>query len=86
MTKKELKKINDGVVADGEATGHAHRATGAGVEVYEGPKGREIHASDDGVTVTHEEHKAIHMPPGIYECGIVREFDHLKEEARRVID
>ena len=84
--KNKLQKIETGIIAEGEATGHCHRAVGDGVEVYDGPKGREIHATDDGVTVTHEEHQAIHMPPGVYECGIVREYDHLKEEAKRVID
>lgn len=34
----------------------------------------------------HEEHKSIMIPIGIYKKGIVLEYDHLKEESRKVID
>lgn len=34
----------------------------------------------------HPEHHSIMIPPGIYEKGIVLEYDHLLEESRQVID
>lgn len=34
----------------------------------------------------HPEHKTVELAPGIYEKGIVMEYDHLTEESRQVID
>jgi hypothetical protein len=36
--------------------------------------------------IVHEEHKTVTLPPGEYRIGIVQEYDHFKEEARRVVD
>lgn len=41
---------------------------------------------DAPADLVHEEHKTIAIPPGEYRIGIVREYDHFKEEAREVID
>lgn len=73
------------VLREGEATGHAHRATGEGVQLF-------IHGDtlymrvEGGTEVVHEEHAAITVPPGLYEIGAVREYDHFAEEARPVYD
>ena len=40
----------------------------------------------DNCELIHEEHKTIIMPMGIYEKGIVLEYDHFLEESREVID
>lgn len=39
-----------------------------------------------GTVVVHEEHYPVEVPPGDYQVGRVREYDHFAEEARRVID
>lgn len=74
------------IVAEGEATGHAHRINDA--ELYESPDGT-IYVRVPGgssATLTHEEHAPQTIAPGLYRFTPVREYDHLTEEARRVVD
>jgi len=78
------------ILAQGEATGHAHRALGKGLMVYrhvtaEGDTARFL-AAPKGATIIHEEHKPVSVPPGTYLIRIVKEYDHFAEEARPVID
>ena len=92
VTIKPVESIPEGasplgtrVLREGEATGHAHRATGEGVQIF-------IHGdtlymrADGGTEVVHEEHKAVTVPPGVYVIGAVREYDHFAEETRPVFD
>ena len=53
----------------------------AGVDVPEG-----FIVKDAPVTITHEEHKPIELPPGKYIVKIVREFDHIAGRSRYVAD
>ena len=73
------------VLADGEATGHQHVASGEGVAVLEVAGQRYLDAPD-GAEVIHPEHHRISVPPGVYRIEQVREFDHFAERARRVMD
>jgi len=34
---------------------------------------------DEPATLTHEEHKAIQVPPGVWEVGRVKEYDYFQE-------
>ncbi len=83
-----MKKIERGsrgfVLAEGEATGHAHRV-GNNIDLYEDGGVRYIN-SKETFTVEHEEHGAITIEKGAYEIGIVQEYDHFAEEARNVAD
>ena len=73
------------VLREGEATGHAHVATAADVQLF--VLGETLYMRVPGGTeVVHEEHKAITVPPGLYEVGAVREYDHFAEAARPVYD
>lgn len=82
MQKKKLEKP---ILADGEATGHAHRLL-SDVAVYEREDGlREFELGTD-TDLSHEEHDTITLPPGEYLSGQVREWDSFAEEARRVQD
>jgi|SRR5882672_2793982 len=73
------------ILAEGEATGHAHRVEAiAGVEFYE-KDGKFYLVAKKQCTVTHEEHNSQNLD-GIFEIGIVKEFDHFLEEARNVHD
>lgn len=74
------------ILADGEATGHAHAVeVTPAVEMFE--HGNDLYLSaSKPVTVTHEEHNAITIDPGVYKIGKVLEYDHFEEEAREVID
>lgn len=82
---KKAKKKDHTVVAYGEVTGHKHEVVGDGVEVYD-LDGVLYVSAPHGGRIQHEEHHAIDLPAGNYEIGIVREFDHFKEEARNVAD
>lgn len=81
----------DGVIQHGEATGHAHRINmfrhdDVETVMLKADNKRYLRVGKDGIDITHEEHKTIHVPPGEYEVRIVREYDHFAEEARQVVD
>lgn len=84
----KTKKLDHLVLAEGEATGHAHRVTGDNAVLYEtdDPTTLTLDAPHGG-TVSHEEHAAQPILfHGLNERKIVREWDHFKEEARNVAD
>lgn len=73
------------ILQRGDATGHAHRIDGKGFNQYQGWRDRFLELTKT-VTLKHEEHKPITLPPGIYRIGIVREVDHFAKETRYVRD
>lgn len=76
---------NSRVLAEGEATGHKHLAEAEDVTLYL-HDGTLYMNAPTGTTVVHEEHGPLQIPPGKYQIGIVREYDHFAEEARPVWD
>ena len=87
------------IVAFGEVTGHKHQVNmkdmldEAGVTLHMGyraeagvdvPEGFVVRGAT--VTLTHEEHDPIDLPPGNYMVRIVREFDHIAGRSRNVAD
>ena len=93
------KKDTHAIVAFGEVTGHKHQVNmaemvkEAGVSLHMGfhrtagedvPEAFEVH--DETVTLKHEEHNPIDIPPGKYIVRIVREFDHIAGRSRYVAD
>lgn len=82
---KKVKKQNRGyVLAEGEATGHAHTIK-EDVELYE-VDGVLYLKNATQVNVTHEEHHTVTVPPGTWKIVITKEYDHLTEEIRNVSD
>jgi hypothetical protein len=88
-----LKKLKHTVLAEGEATGHAHRMGGgvlyedAAIRDDDGPL--RLLELDSSQPLTHEEHDAQQIPQsptGRYRIGGVIEADPFGEEARRVAD
>jgi hypothetical protein len=79
--------LKTNVIQEGEATGHAHRLVEGDFQILEEPKTKErfLRLVTPGL-LKHEEHHEIKLPPGNYRIGIVREYDHFSEEARRVAD
>jgi hypothetical protein len=74
------------VVAEGETTGHHHIIEAKGATLYE-LKGGDLYLELAApATITHEEHKPLEIPEGIYHIGRVQEHDYLEDMARRVID
>lgn len=82
-----VKREGDVILAYGEVTGHAHRIVAPleAVDVLQEAERRIILNVRQQVTVTHEEHKSIVLPPGLYESYVQREYDPLEAE-RRVVD
>ena len=74
------------VLAEGEATGHAHVIEDvAGIKFVE-KDGKFYLQNKIPATVKHEEHRPITIPPGTWRVKRVREYDHFAEEARAVAD
>ena len=74
------------VLAEGEATGHAHLLEADGVEMFADAQGTLWIKSIKPAQLTHEEHHAQTIAPGLYRVDRVREYDAFAEEARRVAD
>lgn len=82
---KEKEKSQRGfVIAEGEATGHAH-VVDDDVKLYE-KNGVLYLKTEKEVEVRHEEHRPVTIGKGIWRVGIVREYDPFAEEARQVRD
>lgn len=73
------------VLAEGEATGHAHVIHDSGCALLEA-EDKTYLTVKKGATVVHEEHKEVTVPPGTYEVRKVREVDPFSEEVRSVRD
>ena len=83
----QARRTDRRILAEGEATGHAHRLVDdADVEVYEHEGTLFLRVGPHGAGLTHEEHGLGLVAPGEYQVGRVREFDHFAEEARAVQD
>ena len=90
---------NKPVLAFGEATGHLHQIhmkdmlDAAEVTLHMGwhrEAGKDVpeafEVREETVTLTHEEHNPLDVPPGKYVVRIVREFDHMTGRAGYVAD
>ena len=71
------------ILAEGEATGHAHAIHDLGAVLYTYGD-RTYLVTDTAVELIHEEHGTVLAPPGSYEVLIGREWD--PEGERRVAD
>ena len=95
----EAKKV---ILAEGEATGHHHRFEtqkldrGTSIISYHG-RSRHVRQrvsqfphyiliEGGPATLYHEEHNPLTVPPGLYRRSIVREFDHIGQSTRSVVD
>ena len=90
--KEKLTVRENGVVQEGEATGHVHRVDPALAVVFEHKVNwREtdiyVRVGDQPVEITHEEHKALVLPANTtFKVNRAREFDYLSEATRMVLD
>ena len=80
------KKLKHLTLAFGEATGHHHTITKGDAELYEQNGTLYLKVNSDSAELTHQEHDVVEIPQGEYQINIVKEFDHFKEEAKRVVD
>jgi len=90
---------NNPILAFGEVTGHLHQIhmkdmlDAAEVTLHMGryrEAGKDVpeafEVREKTVTLTHEEHNPLDVPPGKYVVRIVREFDHIAGRSRYVAD
>ena len=65
------------VLAEGEATGHAHAVVSDSAELVESPDGTLylVVAGESPSALVHEEHNPIPLTPGAYEVRRQREFE-----------
>lgn len=70
----------DVVLAQGEATGHAHRIRARGAELFElvgggsNDNGARLLVVTRPVCLRHEEHSRIKLPPGRYKVRVKRQY------------
>jgi len=79
-----MEARKDRNLAEGEVTGHAHRADSG--KVYNLDNNIRLLEADKDVEVTHEEHGTVTLPPGDYLVSGVVEVDPFEDEIRRVAD
>lgn len=87
LKNREKKELSEFVVAYGESTGHSHKIVGKIVAYIPNTTNQLIVVEVlEESTIYHEEHGPITLPPGKYYIDQVQEYDHFREEARRVVD
>lgn len=75
------------VLAEGEATGHAHVITAESAQLVTADEAAELYLlvhGTEAVALTHEEHATIDVPPGTYR--VVRQREYAPDAIRRVAD
>ena len=83
--KEQLHKViprEEGriVLAHGESTGHAHAIADADAELIELETGERFLVTARGVSLRHEEHAAVELPPGSYHVVRQREYAPVLED------
>lgn len=78
---KEVTPIEGDVFFKG--MNHLHRLRG---KFKIGKSGDDIVIHSKGCEAFHDEHKSFELPEGFFKLRIVKEYDHLLEESRAVID
>jgi len=74
VPKQVSHKKDDGIVALGEATGHAHRVVD-GTLWERGLSGIDMFVeAEEATKIVHEEHGTINLPKGVYKVVRQREF------------
>ena len=98
-TSYNTQSHNNPILAFGEVTGHKHQIhmkdmlDKAEVTLHMGYRGEAgvdvpdaFEVREESVTITHEEHAPITIPPGKYIVHIVQEFNHITRRAQNVAD
>jgi len=85
--RKVLKKNNNGemVLAEGETTGHYHGILENKSELFTIDNVMYMNLKKNA-TLTHQEHAHIELEAGIWQVGIVKEYDYFSKMVRKVVD
>lgn len=84
--KQKLKKLDHVTLAEGEVTGHSHRA--AGGVLYADEAGSFVLERGEHTVIKHEEHAHFTLPEvhDVFDVRKVQEMDHAANTARAVQD
>lgn len=75
------------ILAEGEATGHAHRIREhQDVELFEADSGTLYMSVESEAELSHEEHDTVTIPEGTYEIGPTYEVSPFEKMEREVSD
>ena len=81
---KQIETSGDVILAYGEVTGHAHRIRESGkVRMWSAGAERFLQVME-AVALTHEEHTALTIPPGVYK--LPQQVEYTPAELKRVAD
>lgn len=75
------------VLAEGEATGHAHTISDETAELVTAEEAAELYLlvhGTESVELVHQEHDTIPVEPGAYK--VIRQREYSRQEIRRVAD
>jgi hypothetical protein len=86
VEKKATESLNHKTLAEGEATGHHHSIVSGVAKLFMINSILHAKVESDEAVLRHQEHDEIKLPKGNFRIGIVQEYDHFEEEARRVAD
>jgi hypothetical protein len=84
-----LKKVNNPILAQGEATGHHHllvKETENQFDVLEDAQGNKYLNVFSPTELTHQEHKTITIEKGMYWISREQEYDYFSLQSKRVQD
>lgn len=73
------------VLAEGETTGHYHSIRDHESQMFD-CGGTLVLELKNECTVVHQEHGPITLSPGLWEIGIVNEYDYFEKMKRKVVD
>jgi hypothetical protein len=83
-TKHEWKRSPKIVLAEGEATGHAHCLECDDADAWKEGERFEVRVNSESASVTHEEHAKISLPRGRYR--VTRQREYKPEAVHNVAD
>ena len=88
---KEATLLPTNTLAEGEVTGHNHSFTSGSVQVFAPSVKTEnvakyVQVISKEASLTHQEHKKIVIPQGVYKLTIEREYSPLDKVVRQVVD
>ncbi|KAF3890554.1 MULTISPECIES: hypothetical protein [Nostocales] len=69
------KKLPHLTLAEGEVTGHKHRITDGSAQLYEEDGTLYLQVLSETALLSHEEHKEIAIPRGVWMVRIQREYE-----------
>lgn len=83
--KAKVESKDSIILALGETTGHFHGIDCIGAEILDHAGTRYIKLPTSAI-LKHQEHNPIEIPAGLYQIGIVQEYDYFSKMTRKVVD